>query len=429
MLEDIDQLIFKCRSERARQHISDAYRAYRGGAYRSAIVSCWIAYVFDFIDKINELSNAGDAQALEVKNEFESIQEQIRKGDPNGYVRSLKFEREILNRANRKFEFIDDQALTDLGRLRDDRNRCAHPSFQIDGNVYHPTSELARMHIVNVVNHSLSEPPRYGKSLIDRIKRECAATSFPLNVSDSKKYLSSIGFERPKAALTKGVVDMLSFGMFDADGALYMQRRPTFALGAVIEIDPAIGSERVKDNFKKIIPNLDEKTSCLIVPISRFVPPVREVIQDGDIVRALGSIELLDGDTSAEYYAYSIEVNIFRDHVIPIVQKMDEDAFGNVLNYSADELLIDEAISRFLSSKSWISANRMYDKFFGNVIYELDADKLELIFSSARNGDSDLIGSHALSIMIKDLNDNDSSIDRDSFHNLLEKFDLRRYIK
>ena len=66
MLADIEALSLKCRSEQSKEYISEALHCYKSGAYRAAIVTTWIALVFDLIDKIRELSIAGDANSKEL---------------------------------------------------------------------------------------------------------------------------------------------------------------------------------------------------------------------------------------------------------------------------------------------------------------------------------------------------------------------------
>ena len=70
---DLDELVLECRDDRARENIREAVLAYRGGAYRSTIVSTWVAVAFDYVSKLNELALAGDKQAQERAAAFETI--------------------------------------------------------------------------------------------------------------------------------------------------------------------------------------------------------------------------------------------------------------------------------------------------------------------------------------------------------------------
>jgi hypothetical protein len=126
--------VLSCRDEEAKRYVAEAVMCYRAGAYRACIVSTWIAVVFDLIAKFRELALSGDAEAQKITNELAAWQPLIEKGDSAIIRRSLELEREIVNIANDKFGFFDGIQVLDLTRLRDDRNRCAHPTFQGGGS-------------------------------------------------------------------------------------------------------------------------------------------------------------------------------------------------------------------------------------------------------------------------------------------------------
>ena len=54
-LADLEELVLKCRDEKARSYISEAVACYKVGAFRSSVVACWIAVCFDVIDKISQV--------------------------------------------------------------------------------------------------------------------------------------------------------------------------------------------------------------------------------------------------------------------------------------------------------------------------------------------------------------------------------------
>jgi hypothetical protein len=58
-LSDLDELVLRCRDEKAKKYIKEAVSCYKVGAFRSSIVSAWVAVSFDIIDKLKELSLAG----------------------------------------------------------------------------------------------------------------------------------------------------------------------------------------------------------------------------------------------------------------------------------------------------------------------------------------------------------------------------------
>ena len=57
MLIDLDELVAECPDPRSRKYIRESVQCYKAGAYRAAVVACWIAVAFDLVDKIRELSD------------------------------------------------------------------------------------------------------------------------------------------------------------------------------------------------------------------------------------------------------------------------------------------------------------------------------------------------------------------------------------
>src|SRR6266550_3257557 len=107
-LADLDELVLLCRDEKAKTYIAEAISCYRAGAFRACIVTTWIAVVFDFIHKLRELEMAGDKQAQE---RLQKLEEAQRRNDTKA---SLDFEREVLELARDKFEFVSVLEYDDL---------------------------------------------------------------------------------------------------------------------------------------------------------------------------------------------------------------------------------------------------------------------------------------------------------------------------
>lgn len=165
-LGDLDELAQACRDGEARKFIAEAVTCYRAGAYKACIVSTWIAVVYDLLSKFRELALNGDAQAQQLTTELTNLQPKIALNDQGAIKRVLEIERTSLDIANNQFGFFDGQQLVDLKRLKEDRNRCAHPTYQGTDQPYAPSAELARSHLVHAVSHVLSVPPVQGNQAL-----------------------------------------------------------------------------------------------------------------------------------------------------------------------------------------------------------------------------------------------------------------------
>ncbi|WP_236176803.1 hypothetical protein [Pseudomonas qingdaonensis] len=200
-LYDIEILANRCRSDQSREHVTEAIRCYKAGAHRAAIVTTWIAIVFDLLDKIRELSLSGDAGAKKLEEKYTGYISQINNQNQDGIKGALEFERKILETCRDTLQFFDSQQFVDLERLREDRHRCAHPSFQDLGVPYYPSAEQARLHIRNAVIHVLAAPPVQGKAALAKLKLLIASDYFPLDAKNAEVHLRGSSLEKMELKL------------------------------------------------------------------------------------------------------------------------------------------------------------------------------------------------------------------------------------
>ncbi|BBC23382.1 hypothetical protein [Pseudanabaena sp. ABRG5-3] len=202
-LADLDELVLKCRDEKSKQYIREAVSCYKAGAFRSAIVSTWIAVTFDIIDKIRELALSGDKEA---ENQLEIFEKARRQND---ITSALKFEREILGIAKDKLELISHIECLDLERLKEDRDRCAHPSMTSEGEIFNPPAELARVHIRNTVEYLLQYPPAQGKHALDKLLAEVDSEYFPITPEQAQIALRQSPIFKPRDSLVRNFIIVL----------------------------------------------------------------------------------------------------------------------------------------------------------------------------------------------------------------------------
>ena len=202
-MEDLDELVTKCRGESGREYIREAVACYHAGAYRSAIVATWQAVFFDILYKYKELDLTGDTAA---KKEITSFHNNLQSKNLRNL---LNFERDILTNAKDQFSLLTENEIIDLKRLQDDRHRCAHPSMNDIDTIYHPSPELARTHIKNAIDILLSREPVQGKSVIENILQTIKSEYFPKNIEEASTYLSSGYLKRAKKSVVQNIVIQL----------------------------------------------------------------------------------------------------------------------------------------------------------------------------------------------------------------------------
>jgi len=254
-LTDLDELALKVRNRTARSYILEAIDAYRGGAYRSSIVSTWIAVTFDIISKIRELASQGDPMAKDFISKLD-------KAIADEHLPLLqKTEEDLLKTATADFEFLSNQEQTDLTLLKKDRNLCAHPAFVAEEILFEPEPERVRMHIVHVVKHLLQHQPIQGKSAIERIVRDIKTTSFPPTLDTACVFLNSRYLDRAKKTLIENLIFLLLKAILRGDLPdlpLTYSRQMILTLQAISRRYPDVYEERMRTKLLTIVESLEE---------------------------------------------------------------------------------------------------------------------------------------------------------------------------
>ncbi|ARU57998.1 hypothetical protein OLMES_3979 [Oleiphilus messinensis] len=260
-LSDLDELVLKCRDPKAKSYIREAVACYKSGAFRSAIVSTWIAVSFDIIDKLKDLSLAGDREA---EKQIETFEKARRAGD---IANSLKFERDILEVCRDKLELISHVEFIDLERLQQDRNRCAHPSMTSDGEIFNPSAELSRVHLRSAVEHLLQYPPAQGKYALDSLVKEVNSEYFPTEINKAVIAFNNSPLYKARESLVRNfIIVLLKKLINDAKGYKEISRITT-ALKAIETLYREIYRDTLTGKLSSIVRAVDDGSLEKIIPV------------------------------------------------------------------------------------------------------------------------------------------------------------------
>lgn len=183
-LADLEALLLDILDENIRAYAGEAIASYSVGAYRSAIVSIWIAVVYDLYKKFRELSEVFDD--LAAKRCIEEINKIRNNADKK---RVTAWERTILDNAFNDVKMLTSIEYDHLDRIQQDRHRCAHPALDSEGFLFQPSPELARTHIRTAIEVLLSQPPVIGKAAGNALIRDVEGRYFADDLESVKKAL------------------------------------------------------------------------------------------------------------------------------------------------------------------------------------------------------------------------------------------------
>ena len=216
---DLEERINRVFNPDVRPLVREAYRCYTSGAARGAIVLAWTAVCADLITKAQILKEEGETSAAALVKNVEQAQGS---GELESVQIMLSVEKSILDAAE-QLELIDFTQKKQLERLRDDRHLCAHPSLRPLGELYEPTMEYARAHLVVALETVLIHPPSQGRKIVKSFGEHVIDPGFIFDTD----YLAHAFFDRVRPSVQIKVVEFA-------------------AKFAVLEIDPEEGIEPTK---------------------------------------------------------------------------------------------------------------------------------------------------------------------------------------
>eukprot|EP01107_Rhizomastix_libera_P006632 TRINITY_DN20790_c0_g1_i1.p1 TRINITY_DN20790_c0_g1~~TRINITY_DN20790_c0_g1_i1.p1 ORF type:complete len:429 (+),score=23.45 TRINITY_DN20790_c0_g1_i1:449-1735(+) len=416
-LIDLDELILKCRDDRAKAYISEAVASYRSGAFRSAIVGTWIAVCFDVIEKLRELALSGDKEAEKYAEELEKTR---KSGD---IAKALKFERELLELARDKFELISHIEFIDLERLQEDRNRCAHPSLISEDQVFSPSAELARVHIHSAVNHLLQHPPVQGKYALDRLVKEVDSEYFPDNKSKAKVSLASGPLRKPRESLVRNFVVVLIKKLLKEDTDWKFKRRVAAALNAVLELQPQGYSATFSEKLSPLLRSLEDTELKRVIAFFELTTDTWQYVE-GDVRQRIESFISALPSNLIDDVAFLLSFAPLRKQMLSRITAATREELKNTIFFILPPEVADRLITLYLESRNFDQANE-WAKQLAIYASDFNEDQIRRIVTNAAQNEQ-IFYSFELGALLNVLRSR-KKISEEEFDDLLMNNGLSKY--
>ncbi len=267
--------------------------AYGAGAYRAALISVWIAVAADVIDKIRVLA---DEVPLARKH-----RDDLDRFITNNDVPSLqKFERNLVTTAV-ELELIGIREKEELERLYRDRHLCAHPAFASGGDeLFSPTAELVRAHLIGAVEALLSHPPVTGRKALVAFERDLGSDSYPEHDPALAAYLRHSYLDHGTEALKRNLVKVACKATLKADTPLPQRWRATRSAIELQKIAPTLFQDQLRAVLDPVQNGLDDDGLLTLVGGLCYVPGTWAVLNDGtrgrveSLVRTVNPLALIE---------------------------------------------------------------------------------------------------------------------------------------
>lgn len=387
-LTDLDEMVLRCRTAQAADHLAEAVACYRAGAYRACIVATWVAVVYDLLDKVRDLALHGEARARDFVAEFTAIQDAHRRGDPDALRRSLDFERLVLDRVRDEFEMLTPAEHLDLARLREDRNRCAHPTVNQPDEAYRPTAELARLHLRSAVMHVLQQPPSQGKAALEALKRDFGSSYLPRREDEVLAFLKASPLARARDGLVKEVVGYLVGSFFDGHSGPPVADATTAIIAGVRRLYPVVADVELGRRIRAELAKLSDTHLFLAVTFMAEVPGAWQLLTEAQRTRL--ELYMRDGDAAqiAPVLTYAEKVEGLADAARKRIMLLNPNELEMVAVHGRGETVLQRALALLEKSSSWASSNGLIRKVVSPALATLTEQFVdELLRIAASNGE------------------------------------------
>tara|TARA_B100000427_G_scaffold278976_1_gene248949 strand:- start:499 stop:1725 length:1227 start_codon:yes stop_codon:yes gene_type:complete len=166
-------------------------------------MSVWIAVVHDIFSKARELAGQGDGASI-------AFVERLDKAIEHKNITQMQgLERELLETAKSDLQLVTPHEHETLRRIQEDRHLCAHPAFITEDELFQPSPDLVRSHLVHALQCLLIHAPLQGKSALNRFKSDVLSPSFPSTEEGIKTFVSAKYLNRSKDALVANLIKVL----------------------------------------------------------------------------------------------------------------------------------------------------------------------------------------------------------------------------
>ena len=377
---DVDTLALAVRDRESRRLIGEAIAAYRGGALRSALISTWIAVAYDIIAKARELMSLGEAAPRDFVSKLDKAIL------ANNVQKQQTIECELLEKAYSDFQLLAPHEYSALERIQKDRNLCAHPAFVVQDELYQPTPELVRGHIVHALQYLLVHAPLQGKSAIDRFFADLMSPSFPETAEDVGTFICARYLDRAKDVLVVNLIKAILSVPFGGERAEYVGRTRALALTLreISRAKTAIYDAEVPDIVAQKFGQIDDDVLMGICPFLGKDPRIWEWLAQPEQVRIRRLLETADVETlktSSAFDAFLIEPlgSILLDRF----NGFDDTTKTSIISEHPKKELVPSGINIYAEAGSFRKAERLGQSIILPLAPFFQAEDIESILNAA----------------------------------------------
>ncbi|MGJ0508209.1 MAG: hypothetical protein ACR652_14040 [Methylocystis sp.] len=375
---DLDILLTRIRNGQSKVYFLDAVKAYKAGALRASLTSAWVALVYDLIAKYRELSVMGDAAAITFITSWDAATA------TNDVKKLLQLEAGILEDATANTQVVNGIARTHLERLREDRHLCAHPAFSAEAQLFEPSPELVRLHLVNVVDLVLAQEPLQGRAIFDLYDADVQSPGFPTTHAKildyvEQRYLARI---RPQ--------NIQNFGLVLAKSLLKgvppqwepQQRKIISSLVAVRERAPQAWPN-IFFAIARLLDTLDPASRPRAIAFIAAFPDFWQQLQEPTRTALQATVDNANPATLTDYRILAgVTVAPFRAGLLAVIAGLNRDRLAAAVAARALADLWPRAVEMYQGSGGWRESEANFRDLIAPFTGRLNSQQLDQLLDA-----------------------------------------------
>lgn len=380
---DLDILLTRVRHSQSKVYFLDAVKAYKAGALRAAMTSAWVALVYDLITKYRELSAIGDAAATAFLLAWDNA---TAAGD---IKKLLQLEASIIDDSASNTQVVNRIAVSHLQRLREDRHLCAHPAFSAEAELFEPSPELVRLHLVNAVNLVLSQEPLQGKAIFDLFDVDVQSPGFPNEPARIIDYVEQRYLERVRAQNIRNFATVLAKSLLNGVPAQWepQRRKIMFSLLAVRERAGNAWAD-VSQTIVRLIDNLDPQNRPRAIEFIAAFPDFWPLLLEPTRTALQQTVDNANAATLNDYRILAgLTVPHFRDALTRVIAGLDRERLAAAISAQPLAELWPRAVDTYRESGGWRYSEANFRDLIAPFAGRLSRQQLEqLLDAIVENG-------------------------------------------
>ncbi|SDB36008.1 hypothetical protein [Belnapia rosea] len=362
-LHDLDSLALMVRDPRSRAYIREAIAAYRAGAYRASVISIWVSVAFDILSKIRELSEAGDTQATTLIAEFDAAT------SAKDIAKQQRIERSLLDEAQNKFSLfsINDRVLLD--RINEDRNLCAHPNIPDEAELFSPSAESVRSHIVHSISVLLAIEPLQGKAIISAFASDIATPAFPRDMERAVVYVRERYLARMRSKVVTNFAEIIGKATLGLGSHPWATGHETTLIPTLIAISlhsPDLWRDVLRAKLAGFIGQLPGMDVARAFRLLKAFPDIAAVLASHDRSRLETYVQQWRSGRSLDAFG-AAEVPGFEKDVTTALDQADDLTKQTIFQTYPSKIFVRPAITMLGDARGW----RHAESIFSNCIVPL----------------------------------------------------------